>query len=475
MNLLPSGLRILIISGLLILSSMGCLITDADYSVSTLINTTGPVRDSFSGVFLQSDGNYTGAKGVYSDLVMTNDGTFVMTKHVSMTGGAMSGAFDTQKILEYSSGQTGGHLLADEYILTSTAGPSNDTARMICFGDPYAVNPAFSREHSASFSIVNAQSLALASASRSSNGTLEYDLNIGSPGSNTTDPGLTGTVITAFIGKTITPGSEVTLYDRTLISGLIKTLSRWYKGGETLELTAASSESGPIHDKTIMEQRISQNDTVSGESFHETRVYTQDIMTSGGRTDETRQVTGSESIIAERLVDFTSDGDRSIRASEHAVATRISGEKDDTDSPACVLGGKVQSAEEKSPYKEASAETGVAGVSSAKITSSTNIGGNQNADGLNLEYRANIMIPAGFNESLIQGMRDNDDDGRFEDLNGNGRLDMHDLVLLFQNFRWIGESNLSSRIDFNNNGRADFADIVTLFDYLNKSQSKDNI
>jgi len=129
----------------------------------------------------------------------------------------------------------------------------------------------------------------------------------------------------------------------------------------------------------------------------------------------------------------------------------------------------VQSAEEKSPYKEASAETGVAGVSSAKITSSTNIGGNQNADGLNLEYRANIMIPAGFNESLIQGMRDNDDDGRFEDLNGNGRLDMHDLVLLFQNFRWIGESNLSSRIDFNNNGRADFADIVTLFNYLNKS------
>ncbi|OQB37465.1 MAG: hypothetical protein BWY05_00787 [Euryarchaeota archaeon ADurb.Bin165] len=85
------------------------------------------------------------------------------------------------------------------------------------------------------------------------------------------------------------------------------------------------------------------------------------------------------------------------------------------------------------------------------------------------------MIPAGFNESLIQGMRDNDDDGRFEDLNGNGRLDMHDLVLLFQNFRWIGESNLSSRIDFNNNGRADFADIVTLFNYLNKSQSKDNI
>ncbi|HQB99942.1 MAG TPA: hypothetical protein PKX11_05255, partial [Methanospirillum sp.] len=205
MNLLPSGLRILVIAGLLILSSMGCLITAADYSVSTLINTTGPVRDSFSGVFLQSDGNDTGAKGVYSDLVMTNDGTFVMTKHVSMTGGAMSGAFDTQKILEYSSGQTGGHLLADEYILTSTAGPSNDTARMICFGDPYAVNPAFSREHSASFSIVNAQSLALASASRSSNGTLEYDLNIGSPGSNTTDPGLAGTIITAFKGKTITP------------------------------------------------------------------------------------------------------------------------------------------------------------------------------------------------------------------------------------------------------------------------------
>lgn len=71
-------------------------------------------------------------------------------------------------------------------------------------------------------------------------------------------------------------------------------------------------------------------------------------------------------------------------------------------------------------------------------------------------------------------MKDTDNDGRFEDLNGNGHLDMNDLVLLFQNFRWIGESNISLRIDFNNNGRADYADIVTIFNAMNQTRTRKN-
>ncbi|MCA1917297.1 MAG: hypothetical protein LDL35_13010, partial [Methanospirillum hungatei] len=214
------------------------------------------------------------------------------------------------------------------------------------------------------------------------------------------------------------------------------------------------------------------NDTTSGKISSGTAVYAQDVMTNGGKTHETRQISGSGSISSERLVEYTSDGDRSIQASEHVVATRMSEGQEDSGTPACALGGTISSGEEKSPYKQASAQTGIAGVSSARISSTTRISDPERSDELNLEYNANVMIPIGFNASMVQEMKDTDNDGRFEDLNGNGRLDMHDLVLLFQNFRWIGESNLSLRIDFNKNGRADYADIVTIFNSMNQTSSK---
>jgi hypothetical protein len=131
--------------------------------------------------------------------------------------------------------------------------------------------------------------------------------------------------------------------------------------------------------------------------------------------------------------------------------------QEDSGTPACALGGTISSGEEKSPYKQASAQTGIAGVSSARISSTTRISDPERSDELNLEYNANVMIPIGFNASMVQEMKD---------------TDMHDLVLLFQNFRWIGESNLSLRIDFNKNGRADYADIVTIFNSMNQTSSK---
>ena len=474
MNLLPLGFNIFIIIGFLLASGMGCPISVADYSISTLIETTGPVQDRFSGAFSQADENGTYVSGVYSDSVMTNDGIMSLSKQVSMTGDKSTNhGFDTQKILKYSSGLTGGHLIADEYILTSSDNYINETNHgSTCFGETCAAPACVSKENSASFSIINAKNLVMSSSGRSSDGTMDYIINIDSPDNNTSEGGLEGTIITAYHGNIKTPTSEVALYDRTLVSGLIDTFSRWYHAEEQLDLIAASSVSGAFHDKTIMEQKFSQNNTATGEILSGTTVYSQDVITSGGRTDETRQITASDSITAERIIEYSSDGDRSIQVSEHAIATRIDESNGNSESQTCVLGENVLTADEKSPYKEAAAETGITGVSSAKISSSTHIANNQHNNDLNLEYRANIMIPAGFNESLVMEMKDNDNDGRFEDLNGNGRLDMHDLVLLFQNFRWIGESNLSLRIDFNKNGRADFADIVTLFNYMNMTSSK---
>ncbi len=58
--------------------------------------------------------------------------------------------------------------------------------------------------------------------------------------------------------------------------------------------------------------------------------------------------------------------------------------------------------------------------------------------------------------------RDPDGDGRYEDVNGNGRRDFADVVLLFNQIDWIAR-HAPSAFDFNGNGRVDFADVVRLF------------
>ena len=51
----------------------------------------------------------------------------------------------------------------------------------------------------------------------------------------------------------------------------------------------------------------------------------------------------------------------------------------------------------------------------------------------------------------------------FEDLNGNGRMDFNDVVLMFNQMQWIAANEPVSAFDFNGNGRIDFNDIVKLF------------
>ena len=62
--------------------------------------------------------------------------------------------------------------------------------------------------------------------------------------------------------------------------------------------------------------------------------------------------------------------------------------------------------------------------------------------------------------------QDLDSDGTAEDINGNGRLDFADLVVLFQQ-RDSPEVQINQAdFDFNGNGIMDLADIVTLFETL---------
>ncbi len=62
--------------------------------------------------------------------------------------------------------------------------------------------------------------------------------------------------------------------------------------------------------------------------------------------------------------------------------------------------------------------------------------------------------------------KDLDDDGDFEDVNGNDRPDFADVVLFFNEMDWIAEHEPLAAFDFNKNERIDFADAVQLFSSL---------
>ena len=71
-----------------------------------------------------------------------------------------------------------------------------------------------------------------------------------------------------------------------------------------------------------------------------------------------------------------------------------------------------------------------------------------------------VTVPGG-----IGPARSLSDDGLYQDVNGNGRADFADVVLLFNELDWCA-ANAPSAFDFNVNGRVDFADVVRLFEAL---------
>lgn len=58
---------------------------------------------------------------------------------------------------------------------------------------------------------------------------------------------------------------------------------------------------------------------------------------------------------------------------------------------------------------------------------------------------------------------DPDQDGIYEDLNGNGMLDFNDVVVFFKKMEWIYENEPISLFDLNGNNDIDFNDVVRLF------------
>jgi len=61
---------------------------------------------------------------------------------------------------------------------------------------------------------------------------------------------------------------------------------------------------------------------------------------------------------------------------------------------------------------------------------------------------------------------DPDDDGLYEDINGNGGIDFNDVVVFYENLEWVPNNEPVECFDFNGNSRIDFNDIVELYEEL---------
>lgn len=58
---------------------------------------------------------------------------------------------------------------------------------------------------------------------------------------------------------------------------------------------------------------------------------------------------------------------------------------------------------------------------------------------------------------------DPDGDGRYEDMNGNGRMDLQDPTVFFTYFSWLQSQGYVFAFDFNENGNLDLSDVQALF------------
>ena len=61
---------------------------------------------------------------------------------------------------------------------------------------------------------------------------------------------------------------------------------------------------------------------------------------------------------------------------------------------------------------------------------------------------------------------DPDDDGLYEDINGNGELDFDDVVTYYGNMDWIGENAPVAFLDYNKNSFIDFDDVIKLYNMI---------
>ncbi|MGD9936701.1 MAG: NosD domain-containing protein [Methanoregulaceae archaeon] len=105
------------------------------------------------------------------------------------------------------------------------------------------------------------------------------------------------------------------------------------------------------------------------------------------------------------------------------------------------------------------------GFCDAAYTINAGFAGSPNVDHLPLRAPVGPAAPGPF-PGMLRAPLDLDHDGKYEDVNGNGRKDFADVTLYFTQLQWLTANEPLAAFDYNDNGRIDFADVVWLFNNL---------
>jgi hypothetical protein len=464
---------------IIILASFFCLIaytptSGAEISIGTIIDTVGMVKDSTTIAMVSGNPYSNGSAMAYHDSQMTNGGTLKLTKEVvsgndvttGKTGG--SGAITSQKVLSYDAGRAAGHISVSESSLAQASTSSDLASAQGCTFSSGYQEGGRSGKATASLDIHSASTLMLSTSTKISPGDLVYSVTANTSLPHSGKPAGPATISSSFTYDSQNPEELLQVYDRSQVSGLFDLFTRVYRGGDGAAIQAQTQGTGMISSKTTAESGYSTAiEDEKSPKWSGTTVYAADLLTNGGKIDETRILAVNEVTASTRVMTYDADGSQAMQSEERVVAVKdTSYDLSSSNGPSCVLAGVYSADSNQSDYQSVSASSLVFGVESAQIVSSAklDIGTEKNGSApLVVEYRADITSPILFDPGILQKMTDPDGDGKYEDLNGNGRLDMQDLVLLFTNFEWLSKSNYSSRLDYNSNGRVDLADLTKAF------------
>ena len=439
-----------------------------EVSIGTIIDTVGMVTDHTT-IAQGTGSSVNGSYQFYHDSSMSNGGGLKLTKAVNSGGQDIdSGSVDAQKVMSYDAAGSGAHLSGSESAYTRSAVSSGSAQSPACaFASGDSGNTSQVQSASSSLEIANANSLELTTSTKISPGNLHYSVSANSSpiSGNYSGP---ATIVSSFTYGSETSEQKNQVTDRTMVSGLFDLFNRVYQAENGATIQAQTQASGMVSSKTVTEHTYDQvNRTTSSAGWSGSSVYTADTLTNGGNIDETRAISADSGVSAQRVVSYQANGSESMQTEEKIVAAKeVSSGINSSSAAVCVFAGDDRNMTDSTTHQSVAASSLLFGVDSAQSVSVAQIDMGSRSNGtmpLVVNYKAEIVSPIQFDAGILQTMTDPNKDGRFEDLNGNGRQDMQDLVLLFRNFEWLSKSSLSSRFDFNNNGRVDLADLTRTF------------
>ena len=467
-SILSMVLIFVILSGVL---SGACAAT---VRIDSLIDTLGPVLEK-ERIF--SDNPKNGL--LYDSSLMSNGGSIQEVKNTLYQSGSQ---FDTTTVLTYES-EGRGHMVASEMLgyLTKPLLVNGTDADPLCvfsapgvttpLGYTDANSPSSYTRGTASSSIATGDALAYQSTGSVSAEGLSYQMEVHPLNGQDS---MNARVATASAYAVDSQTEETRVRESLVTSGSIGLVSQDYRMGDRYDAShQLMSEGGVIERVTISDSHLSGDETRPVADY---LVYTAGATVGKGDFNEVRLLTLDEALETTRVISYDQeDTSGGIIVTEQVRAERVGGLGTENEvSPDCVFSdGDLVSGSGVQSSAVAHASSQFIGAPNAMSETMTRVAFGENTEnGIALVYDSHISAPADLRSGFELYVHDLDNDGLYEDLNGNSRLDFADLIVFFDNMSWLLEDERGLLFDFNKNGALDYADITALFDRIQMGDEK---